>query len=135
MGQLAVRHLDGDRYAVRVREHEVVVDQPIEDGGTDAGPTPTELWVAGLASCVAFYGGRFLVRHGIDPAGFVVTGAWAMADRPARVASIELGVQLPDGFPEAKRERFMAVVEHCTVHNSMVQMPHVQIAVVAPVAG
>ncbi len=31
-----------------IRGHEVVVDQPVADGGTDAGPTPTELFVGGL---------------------------------------------------------------------------------------
>jgi putative redox protein len=38
-------------------------------GGGDVGPTPTELFVAGLASCVAFYARRYLRRHDIDAEG------------------------------------------------------------------
>ena len=49
-------------------------------------------------------------------------------DRPARVASIDLIVQLPDGFPQEQRDRLMAVVEHCTVHNSLVRPPDVRIS-------
>lgn len=40
-------------YAARVtvRDHQITVDEPTDDGGTDQGPTPTELLLAALASC------------------------------------------------------------------------------------
>lgn len=129
MARIDVTHEDGDRYAIRTRGHTVLVDQPVGDGGGDAAPTPTELWVMGLAGCVAFYAGRFLDRHGIDRRGLAVTCDFEMAtDRPARVASIDLRVALPDGFPEDKRDRLLAVVDHCTVHNSMTLPPTLAIA-------
>ncbi|MEO8476041.1 MAG: OsmC family protein [Actinomycetota bacterium] len=135
MAAIEVRHRDGDRFTVSIRGHELTVDQPVAHGGTDAGPTPTELFVAGLASCVGFYAGRFLQRHGIEAEGLAVECSWTMAeDRPARVGAIDVVVRLPDGFPEEQRDRLMAVVEHCTVHNSLVRVPEVRIAarVVAP---
>jgi uncharacterized OsmC-like protein len=114
---------------VRVRGHELVVDQPVEDGGEDAGPTPTELFVAGLASCVAFYAGRFLRRHGLPTEGLAVDCSFTFAeDRPARVGEISVAVHLPEGFPEERRAALRAVVEHCTVHNSLRQPPEVEIA-------
>lgn len=129
MATIEVRHDGGDRFTLAIRGHELTVDQPVSDGGTDEGPTPTELFVAGLASCVGFYAERFLRRHGIDGEGLGVAGSWTMAeDRPARVASIDLVVQLPDGFPQDQRDRLMAVVEHCTVHNSLVRPPDVRIS-------
>jgi len=128
MDPITVRPEGGDRYRIQVRGHEVVVDQPVDDGGTDTGPTPTELFVAGLASCVAFYGGRYLRRHGLSERGFGVAGSFAFAlDRPARVGEIELAVRLPDGFPAQRRAAFLSVLEHCTVHNSMVSTPRIQI--------
>jgi len=129
MATIEVRQHDGDRFVVAIRDHELTVDQPVRDGGTDEGPTPTELFVAGLASCVGFYAGRFLRRHGIEGDGLAVGCSWEMAeDRPARVGSIDLIVRLPDGFPEEQRDRLMAVVEHCTVHNSLVRPPEVTIS-------
>ena len=128
MATMQVRHEEGDRFTVSIRGHEVTVDQPVKDGGTDEGPTPTELYVAGLAACVGFYAGRFMRRHGIDGDGLGVDCAWEMAeDRPARVGAIEVTLRLPDGFPEEQRDRLMAVVEHCTVHNSIVRAPQVRI--------
>jgi putative redox protein len=54
----------GERYEVTLRGHRVTVDQPAALGGDDGAPTPTELFVASLATCVAFYAGRYLTRHG-----------------------------------------------------------------------
>jgi putative redox protein len=129
METILVRHEEGDRFSVAIRGHEVTVDQPVRDGGGDDGPTPTELFVAGLASCVGFYAERYLRRHGIDADGLGVECSWSMAeDRPARVGSIDLAVSLPDGFPDEQRDRLMAVVEHCTVHNSIIRAPDVRIS-------
>lgn len=128
MARIDVSHVEGARYQMDIRGHEVVIDQPIEAGGTDAGPTPTELFVGGLASCVAFYAGRFLERHGIERDGLSVACDWEMAsDRPSRVGRIDITLGLPQDFPQEHHERLMAVVEHCTVHNSMIQMPEVRI--------
>lgn len=129
MNGIHVGHEGGDRYRIRIRGHEVLVDQPVDDGGEDTAPTPTELWVAGLAGCVAFYGGRFLRRHDLAGEGFAVDCGFSFAaDRPARVGTIEIVVRLPEGFPEERRKAFESVVEHCTVHNSMHAPPEVKIA-------
>ncbi|GIU98649.1 MAG: hypothetical protein KatS3mg014_0265 [Actinomycetota bacterium] len=128
MDEMLVEHEGGDRYRVRIRGHELVVDQPQDDGGEDAGPTPTELFVASLASCVAFYAGRFLRRHGLPTEGLAVECGFAFAeDRPSRVGRVGIVVRLPAGVPEERRAALRAVVEHCTVHNSLRRPPEVAI--------
>ena len=47
---MRVRWRADDRFDIQVRGHTITVDQPAEFGGGDVGPTPTELFVAGLAS-------------------------------------------------------------------------------------
>ncbi len=129
---ISVRHEEGDRFAIDVRGHMVVVDQPEGAGGGDAGPTPTELFVAGLASCVGFYAERFLVRHGLSTAGLGVDCGFEMSeDHPARVASIDLRLRLPAGFPEERRPALGRVVEHCTVHNTLRLGTEVRIGLVS----
>jgi len=133
METMQVRYERGDRLSIAIRGHEVVVDQPLDDGGADTGPTPTELWVAGLASCVLFYAERFFRRHDVAPDDLGVIVRWAMAEeRPARVATIDVRVELPVGFPEELRPRLQAVIERCTVHNSMTRPPAVRIATHVP---
>src|SRR5581483_11585364 len=101
MSRIQVRHEGGDRFRVAVRGHEIVVDQPVEEGGGDAGPTPTELFVGGLAACVGFYAERYLRRHHLATDGLAVQCDFSFApDRPSRVSEVELRVLLPPGFPD-----------------------------------
>ena len=132
MSDIHVRHVHGDHFLVRVGGHTLSVDQPEEAGGGDRGPTPTELFVAGLASCVAFYAGRYLRRHGVDVSGLGVESDFTMSeDRPSRVTSIEVRVRVPEGLSAARRAALERVVEHCTVHNSLLVAPAVRIVLEA----
>jgi uncharacterized OsmC-like protein len=128
MTGMAVRHLGGDRFEVAVREHVFTVDQPVADGGEDTAPTPTELFVAGLASCVAFYARRYLRRHELPTQGLEVTADYRLETRPARVAEITVDITLPVGVPEERREALLAVASHCTVHNSLTNPTSVTVA-------
>lgn len=122
-----VDHKEGDLFEIAVRHHLVHVDQPEADGGTDAAPTPTELFVASLASCVAFYARRYLVRHRLPTAGLVVTATFSMGERPARVAAVRVALTVPEGVPADRRAALLAVASHCTVHNSLRQPPEVSV--------
>lgn len=129
MSDISVRHEEGDRFTISVRGHEITVDQPIEDGGGDVGPTPSELFVASLAGCVGYFAERFLVRHHIQAAGLGVDATYEYSeDAPSRVASIDVRLALPDGFPESNLPALMKVVDRCTVHNSLRQAPRVRIS-------
>ncbi len=129
---MSVRHTGGERYDIAIGHHTVTVDQPTSGGGEDVAPTPTELFVASLASCVAFYAGRYLTRHGISREGLGVTVDYRMAnDRPARVTHIDLTVRVPDALPAQRRPGLQAVVEHCTVHNSLTTPPTIRVGLAA----
>jgi uncharacterized OsmC-like protein/LmbE family N-acetylglucosaminyl deacetylase len=125
--QMLVRHDDGDRFTIAIRGHEVVVDQPVAIGGDDLGPTPTELFVASLASCVGFYARRYLARHRLDATGLRVEVAWDMATKPSRVGDLTLRVVVPAGIPEERRAGLLAQARHCTVHNTLHTPPEVAI--------
>jgi uncharacterized OsmC-like protein len=125
---MEARFVAGEAYEVTVRGHRLVVDQPADAGGRDSAPTPTELFVASLASCVAFYAGRFLTRHGYGRAGLAVSVGYEMAaDRPTRVSGIRLAVRVPAGLPPERWAALRAVVSHCTVHNSLASPPSITI--------
>jgi uncharacterized OsmC-like protein len=125
---MSVRYDGGERYEIAVRDHTIVADQPAGAGGSDSAPTPTELFVASLAGCVAFYAGRFLTRHGLSREGLGVAVSYRMdAGRHARVADVHLTVSVPDAMPAQRRPALQAVVEHCTVHNSLITPPAVSI--------
>jgi uncharacterized OsmC-like protein len=125
--QMRVGYRSGDRFDISIRSHVVTVDQPTDVGGEDAGPTPTELFVAGLASCVAFYARRYLRRHQLDASGLVVQTSYRTATKPARVSRVDLQIHLPLELPPERREGLLAVARHCTVHNSITIPPEITI--------
>lgn len=126
MTQIEVVREAGFHFHADIRGHRLPFDQPIDEGGKDLGPTPTEVFVASLAGCVAYYATSFLDRHGQSSAGLRVRARFTMSAHPSRVGSIELRVTVPD-LPEALQAPLLAVAEHCTVHNSMRLTPDVRI--------
>ena len=127
---MQVRWQADDRFDVQVRDHTITVDQPLELGGADLGPTPTELFVAGLASCVAFYARRYLRRHHIDQDGLEVATSYAMGAKPSRVASVHMEIHLPADLTSRRRAGLLAQAGHCTVHHSITQPPDITITLV-----
>jgi putative redox protein len=47
---VTVRMLDHLKTEIRVGTHALLADEPADKGGTDAGPTPTELLLAALGA-------------------------------------------------------------------------------------
>ena len=132
---MRVEHRGGDKFDINVRGHVVRVDQPVKDGGEDTAPTPTELFIASLASCVAFYARRYLARHDLPTDGLAVEATFEMGSKPARVAGIDMRLIVPEGVPAERLDALLAVATHCTVHNTLVSEPEVSITLAdAPAA-
>jgi LmbE family N-acetylglucosaminyl deacetylase/uncharacterized OsmC-like protein len=127
VARMRVDYRAGDRFDISIRGHVVTVDQPTEIGGDDLGPTPTELFVAGLASCVAFYAVRYLRRHKLDATGLTVDTSYGLSSKPARVSQVDIRIRLPQEIPPERRDGLLAVARHCTVHNSITTAPEVTI--------
>lgn len=128
--ELTVTHDSGPRFRISVRNHEFVVDQPRGVGGEDKAPTPTELFVASIASCAAFYGNAYLARRGL-PDTVDVIARWRLAPKPDRVERVVLQVDAP-GVPADKVEVFRRVIRGCLVHNSIEQGVDVSVELQAP---
>ena len=110
----------GARYDILSDRHRIVTDQPVEDGGADAGMSPVELFVGSVASCVGYFVGQFCARHDISREGLKVDAEWTIAEAPHRVGQIQLAIRLPHRVTPELRERLLKVAHGCTVHQSIV---------------
>ena len=127
--KLSVAYHGGTRYDIISGNHRIVTDQAREDGGQDAGPTPVELFVGSVASCVAYFAGRFCARHEISREGLSVDASWTTAEHPHRVGRIDLAIHLPQRLTPELTERLLQVAHGCTVHQSLSVAPEVRITV------
>ena len=64
MAEMVVSHEKGRRFAAEVRGHQIASDQPAPAGG-DTAPTPPELFIASLGTCIGVYIATFAERHEI----------------------------------------------------------------------
>lgn len=117
---VTVTPIAGDHFAIDVRGHRIEVDQPVAAGGSDAAPTATELFVASLAGCAAFFVGRFLRRHGVDDREWSVRCGYHWSeDRPSRVTIVEVELLLPGGLSDEVRNGALRAADRCTVRDSV----------------
>ena len=73
---------------METRGHVIAVDEPVEDGGTNAGVMPTELLAASIASC------------------FCLALAFAAGKRGRELPGLEVGVRRVRAGRELRYERF-----------------------------
>jgi uncharacterized OsmC-like protein len=125
--KLTVAYHGGTRYDITSGKHRVVTDQPVEDGGQDAGMSPVELFVGSLASCVGYFAGRFCERHNISREGLTVDAEWETAEGPHRVGQVNLVIHLPHRLTQEQKEKLLKVAHGCTVHQSIAVAPTVAI--------
>ena len=125
--KLTVAYHGGTRFDITSGKHRIVTDQPVDDGGQDAGMSPVELFVSSLAGCVGYFVGRYCDRHQISTKGLNVEAEWMMTEQPHRVGRITLAIRLPHRLTAEHSERLLKVAHGCTVHQSIALSPRVAI--------
>jgi putative redox protein len=125
--KMKVEFRGGARFDIVSGRHTIVIDQPVEDGGQDAGMSPVELFVGSVASCVAYFVGRYCGRHTIACEGFTIDAEWSIAEQPHRVGSVSMRINLPAALTDDQKERLLKVAHGCTVHQSLAVPPAVKI--------
>lgn len=116
----------GMKFISDVRGMQIVVDQPVESGGTNEGPTPPELLVVSLTTCVGVYAVMYMQRAGLDTAGIKITADYNKVTQPTRIGSITVKLEAPSISDEHK-DKFMKFVNNCMVHNTLHHCPEISI--------
>jgi putative redox protein len=115
------RRREGFLHDVEIEDgaHRLLVDEPEVAGGTDAGPAPTRLVAAGLASCISITMEMYAQRKGwelgavevavdVEYEGYVPT-------------SFTATVHLPEALDAEQRGRLLKIAEKCPVHKLLAE--------------
>ena len=106
--------------------HEIVVDEPVEAGGADSGPSPTQLLAASLAGCTAITLELYAERKGWDLGELEVEVDFASRDFAP--AAFEVILRLPDSFDEEQRRRLLTIAGKCPVHKVLASESSIDIS-------
>lgn len=116
---------------VAARGHELTVDEPAADGGTDQGPTPTELLLAAVASCYTLALRWATARRGIELGRVRVTAVGGYE----RLRFSEIRLTVAADFPPGEEAALLADASRvCYVSNTLAAGVAVDVAVAAPAA-
>jgi len=117
----------GLEFKLNVRGHEFRSDMSLADGGRDAAPSPAELMAGSLGACIAMMVQGYCDTHGYTDGEVGVSLTVELGDSPKRVAGFVIDVELPADVPEDKRAAIMRVAEKCTIHETLVNPPRVDV--------
>jgi putative redox protein len=112
------RRRAGYTHDLKVGTHQLTVDEPEAQGGSDQGPSPQELLAASLASCTAVTMEMYADRKGWDVDGLEVDCRYTPAERgcPTR---FELVMKMPAHLSEEQVERLQVIAAKCPVHRTL----------------
>lgn len=119
----------GYRCTVAARQFEMVVDEPVAAGGGDAGPQPSEVFLASLASCFTLALHHVARKREISFPDLSVraTGTY---DGPRFVKLVvEVSTSMPREVLDPLVERAKAV---CYVSNTLRAVSDVEVEVAQP---
>jgi putative redox protein len=105
-------------HRIDIRQHQLVVDEPAEQGGDDEGPSPQELLAASLASCTAVTIEMYAKRKGWDVGSIEVECEYIPAERGSPT-KFELALRLPSNLSEEQIERLTVIAAKCPVHQTL----------------
>jgi putative redox protein len=122
------------RHIVHVRNHLISADGSVEEGGSDAGPSPHDLYDAALSACKALTVVWFARRKGIPLENVEVTLERDSSEERKGVYRLAATLHLSGDLTEAQREELLAAAGKCPIHKLMTSVTTEVSTALAPVA-
>lgn len=118
------------RSTVRARDIEMVIDEPIERGGTNQGPMPVETMIMGLVGCTHVITNKLATHHGVTITSMDVDVVTKMDSSGTRLIEpidipfpeVALTITAEMDGPDAAIDTVISTLrDHCAV-SKMLQM-------------
>jgi uncharacterized OsmC-like protein len=118
----------GFRVDLNARKHHLTADEPRTQGGTDAGPTPYELVLSGLAACTVITLRMYADRKAWPLEAAVVWLRQASSHEldcekcsteKVGMSTIERRVELTGPLSEEQRTRLLEIADRCPVKQTL----------------
>jgi putative redox protein len=114
----SAQRIGGFRHVVKVRQHRLPCDEPVDHGGEDSGPSPQELLAASLASCTAVTIEMYADRKGWDLGPVEVECEYTPAERGCPT-KFTLTLRLPSYLTDEQVQRLKVIATKCPVHRTL----------------
>ncbi len=120
--------LSGAPFAVKLNdelENEWLADEPVENGGANAGPSPTKLLLSSLGACTAITLQMYAARKNWPLTGIEVEVLLDAGARADGAAEITRHIQLSGDLKDEQRERLLQLANACPIHKLLTGTIHI----------
>jgi putative redox protein len=108
-------------------------DEPVSNGGTDAGPGAHELLLSALGACTSITLTLYAKRKAWPLAGVSVRLRHERADGPTGMTTrIDREIALAGALSDEQRQRLLAIAERCPVHRTLTGTIAIESRLAAP---
>ena len=128
MAKVEVSFPGGVQVAARIGSHDIITDQPVEDGGDGAAPSPYDLFLSSVATCAGFYALRFCRQRQLATEGLGIELDIERHPDTRRLETIRMKLSLPTDFPEKYQRAIMRSIDQCSVKKALTDPPDIELA-------
>ena len=107
------------RHIVHVRDHILSADASPEEGGSDAGPSPHDLYDAALCACKALTVVWYAKHKGIPLENVEVSTERDASEERKGTYRLAVTLHLSGDLSEAQRQELLAAAGKCPLHKLM----------------
>ena len=129
MSYMKVEFPGGLRVDAKIRDQVIKTDQPVEDGGEGSAPSPFELFLGSIATCVGIYALSFCNNKEISTEGMSISMDIDKNKDTGLIGKVDLDLKLPEGFPKKYEKAIISSMELCTVKKHLQTPPEFEVKI------
>ena len=129
MDPVTVTRKSDGLFSINIRNNKIDVEFAENDGGRGISPTPSELLVGSLGSCIALMIDTYCRRQGYNDGEVGVNLTYEFGERPKRISSITVNLEIPKNIPERKIVVIKRIAKLCAVHGTLVNPPAIDVEI------
>ncbi len=125
---LIVKNSEVYKVEIRSGKHKIISDEPIEAGGSDAGPNPYELLLSALGSCKAMTMRMYAVRKNFLLNEITIKlkidkihaeDCEDCETKEGKIDKIDVEINLSGDLNDEQKKRLLEISEKCPVHKTL----------------
>ena len=127
---------EGLKVSIEAGGHRLIADEPEDKGGGNEGPTPTEMFLSGLAACTAMTLRMYanVKKWDLGTVDIEISQAWVTreewpefpeAEERVKVPRITRRIRVTGDLDEKQMERLHYIANRCPVHRVVTENPYI----------
>jgi ribosomal protein S12 methylthiotransferase accessory factor len=128
--EMEIRFPGGMRVEASFDEYTVTTDQPVTDGGSGSAPSPFDLFLASIGTCIGYYVLSFCQKNNIPTEKMKLIARFQRNPTTHLVENIHIDIQVPQEFPQKYTNAVIKAAGVCAVKRHLEQPPQIDIKVI-----